>query len=143
MTDSHYAATKSHRFWEASAVVWSAVIISLAITPIRNVEMITAPISDKVLHALAFMIGSIVWAGALDSTPGQYRSVGLASLICLGMGGLIELLQSQTATRTAETGDIIADAIGILIGGLIWILFSRRKQRQVSARQPQGASVRV
>jgi len=122
-------ATSSRRFWEATAVIWSAVVLSLAITPIRNVELITAPISDKVLHAIAFLVGSIVWAGAFDDSPGHVRSITLAGAVCLGMGGLIELLQTQTSTRAAETGDLVADAAGIVIGGIAWFLITKRRDK--------------
>lgn len=121
--------TSSRRFWEAAAAVWSAVVLSLAITPVRNVELITAPISDKVLHAVAFLVGSIVWAGSLDEAPGHVRSLGLAGAICLGMGALIELLQTQTSTRKAETGDLVADAVGIAVGAVLWMVISRRRDR--------------
>lgn len=122
-------------------MVWSAVVFSLAITPIRNVELITAPVSDKVLHALAFLIGSIVWAGALNDAPGQIRSVVLAGVICLGMGGLIEVLQSQTTTRSAESGDLLADAVGILIGAVIWTALSHRRVRVSASQNPAEETV--
>ncbi|MCB1058912.1 MAG: VanZ family protein [Calditrichaeota bacterium] len=132
--NTNASSSSVRSFWEAASVVWSAVVLSLAITPIRNVEMITAPISDKILHAVAFLIGSIVWAGAMDDTPGQLRSVGLAGLICLGMGALIELLQTQTQTRTGDSLDLLADVVGILLGAGLWIILSQRRQR-VSASQ--------
>jgi VanZ family protein len=138
---THASISASRRFWDAASVVWSAVVLSLAITPIRNVEMITAPISDKVLHAAAFLIGSIVWAGALDDTPGQFRSVGLAGLVCLGMGGLIEVLQTQTTSRTAESGDLVADAVGIAIGGAIWMMLSMRRQKLSASQNPAEETV--
>lgn len=122
-------------------MVWSAVVFSLAITPIRNVELITAPVSDKVLHALAFLIGSIVWAGALEDTPGQTRPLLTAAAVCLGMGGLIEVLQTQTSTRSAETGDLLADAAGIVVGGLFWLLISRRRDRQTASHNSVESTV--
>lgn len=129
------------RFWEASAVVWTAVVLSLAITPIRNVAMITASISDKILHASAFLVGSIVWAGVLGNSENPFRSAGFAGVICLGMGGLIELLQTQTSTRQAETGDIVADTVGICIGAVLWILLSMRNQRLNSSQNSAEANI--
>lgn len=111
-----------NRFWEAAATVWSAVVIGLAVSPLRNVDLITAPISDKVLHAIAFLFGTMIWAGALENQSGQIKSVGLAGSVCFALGGVIELLQTQTATRSAESGDLAADLIGIVIGGFIWAM---------------------
>lgn len=114
------SAHTHHRFWEAAATIWSAVVIGLAVSPLRNVDLITAPISDKVLHAIAFLFGTMIWAGALENQSKQIKSVSLAGGVCFALGGIIELLQTQTATRTAESGDLIADVVGIVIGGIIW-----------------------
>ncbi len=111
-----------HRFWEAAATIWSAVVIGLAVSPLRNVNLITAPISDKVLHAIAFLFGTMIWAGALEDKSGQLKSVIFAGGVCFALGGIIELLQTQTATRSAESGDLVADLVGIVIGGLIWAM---------------------
>jgi len=114
------AERERNRFWEAAATVWSAAVLGLAVSPLRNVDLITAPISDKVLHALAFFFGIMVWAGALQSAPRRARAMTLAVAVCVAMGALIELLQTQTATRTSEMGDFIADLAGIAVGGLLW-----------------------
>ncbi|MCL4306249.1 VanZ family protein [bacterium] len=116
-----------HRFWEAAATIWSAAVIGLAVSPLRNVNLLTAPISDKLLHGIAFMLGTIVWAGTLETGAGKARSVGLAALVCLALGGIIEVLQTQTPTRSAESGDLLADAAGILVGAAIWGLVRGRR----------------
>lgn len=131
---SNAGGASSRPFWEASAVLWSAIVLSLAITPIRNIELITAPVSDKLLHGLAFLIGIIVWAGALEDAPGQFRSLLTAGVVCLGMGGLIEVLQTQTTTRRAETGDIISDVVGIVAGGGIWLFFAKLRQSETETQ---------
>ncbi|MCB9367480.1 MAG: VanZ family protein [Calditrichaeota bacterium] len=120
------------RFWEAAATVWSAGVIGLAVSPLHNVNLLTASLSDKVLHGIAFLLGSIVWAGTLETEAGRSRSVMLSVGICLGLGALIELLQTQTATRTAEAGDFLADAIGAGVGALLWVLFQRKASESAS-----------
>ncbi|MBK6764904.1 MAG: VanZ family protein [bacterium] len=120
------AVRERNRFWEAAATIWSAAVLGLAVSPLRNVDLITAPISDKVLHAIAFLFGIMVWAGALERYPRRGHSLSLAVAICVAMGGLIELLQSQTLTRSSEMGDFVADLAGIAMGASLWILLRFR-----------------
>ena len=56
-------------------------------------------------------------------TPRWLRLTLLAAL--LAFGGLIELLQRYVPNRTAEWGDLGADAIGIAIGVLVASLLLR------------------
>jgi len=125
MKDIATVGHSSTHFWQAAAVVWTAFVLSMAITPIHNVELITESLSDKVLHAGAFLVGSIVWAGTLKSARGEWRSVGIAVGICLVFGALIEVLQTQTATRQAEAGDFVSDAAGAVVGVVIWEIARR------------------
>ncbi|MBK6910301.1 MAG: VanZ family protein [bacterium] len=120
-------------FWEAAAVIWTAVVFSMAITPFHNVELITESLSDKLLHTSAFLVGSIVWAGTLERNAGPWRSVGLAISVCLVLGGVIEALQSQTATRQAEAGDLVADAVGVVVGALLWGMRVWLRERRASS----------
>lgn len=65
---------------------------------------------DKLNHMLAFAaLGSVARLGTLRPWP------WVASAL-LGFGGLIELLQMLTPTRSAEWADLLADALGIIIG---------------------------
>lgn len=104
--------------------------MALAVVPWRNVEMLTEDVSDKTLHALAFVLGGLVWAGTFSDRVNLIRA-GLVSLgVCLFMGGLIEVVQGTTTYRSAEAGDFVADAIGALVGIGIWLL-SRRWFRSI------------
>ncbi len=65
---------------------------------------------DKTNHLLAFTL--LGWAGC-QAHPGRTGTVMLA---LLAYGALIEVLQSCTAYRSAEWGDLFADALGQLSG---------------------------
>jgi len=67
------------------------------------------PLTDKQIHALAFCL--LVLPGAL-LRPGAI--VWLAPC-ALGFGAAIELIQPAVG-RSAEWGDLLADAIGIAAG---------------------------
>jgi VanZ family protein len=68
-------------------------------------------LSDKWLHGITFA-SMVVWYS------GQYarRSYWLLALGLLAFGLLIEFCQSLVSYRTAESGDLIADILGILVG---------------------------
>jgi VanZ family protein len=105
--------------------MWSAVVVALAVVPWRNVEMLTEDVSDKTLHALAFVLGGLVWAGSVERDGKEARAAGFSLVICLLLGGLIEIVQGATSDRTAEFGDFVSDAIGAGIGILIWMALHR------------------
>ncbi len=82
---------------------------------------------DKANHCLSFAVLSLL---ANLAYPG-YMMTMLVSL--LAYGGLIEILQSFTATRSAEWEDLFADAIGLISGlAIVWLLgrFCRRSKAE-------------
>ncbi len=64
---------------------------------------------DKSNHFLAFFVMTLLGGVAY---PGRTALV-LTSL--LAYGALIEVLQSFTPSRSAEWGDLLADAVGLLL----------------------------
>ena len=68
-------------------------------------------LSDKWLHGIMFA-SMVVWYS------GQYarRSYWFLALGLLAFGLLIEFCQSLVSYRTADSGDLIADILGILVG---------------------------
>jgi VanZ family protein len=69
--------------------------------------------ADKVNHLLAF--SGMTVAGCLSRPAGSWPRLR----VVLGMllfGLFIEAVQSQLPARTAEWGDVMADAVGVLIG---------------------------
>ena len=74
---------------------------------------------DKSNHVLAFatltILGSRSWPGAL-------RRLYVA---LIAHGSLIEVLQSFTPTRQADWHDLVADAVGIILGVLVLKLSMR------------------
>lgn len=80
---------------------------------------------DKSNHALAFAV-----LGVLGCLAFARRGWVIAGL--LGYGGLIEVLQALTPTRSADWHDLVADGVGLLLGlGLCAVIrrvgFGRRR----------------
>lgn len=71
------------------------------------------PYEDKVKHAAAFAVLALLgWQSG-------YRFAMRLGLGLLLLGGAIEIAQSFTSWRSAEWGDLLADAIGIGLG--LWL----------------------
>ena len=75
---------------------------------------------DKSNHALAFAVLAFLGNRAWPKHP------VLVLLGLLAYGGLIEVLQSFTPDRFAEWEDLLADAVGLLLGEVLARLVWRR-----------------
>lgn len=98
-------------FWACAIAV---LVLSLApvTTPMPSTGW------DKTNHLLAFSTLAFLGRGAF---PGRMVAV-LGAL--LAYGGLIEVLQSFTPDRAAEWADLLADAIGLLLGEMLgWLVW--------------------
>lgn len=90
------------------------VVFILAMIPLSAVPMVVS-FQDKIEHALAFAALMLIgWTGW------PTRSGRIAAGL-LAYGVLIELCQhTLTTNRVGDPWDVVADAVGIVIGG--WVL---------------------
>lgn len=96
------------RLWRGVLVLMLGAVLYLALAP--NPPQSGTLGWDKLNHVLAFVaLGSVARLGVVRPWP------WIATAL-LGFGGLIELLQILTPTRSAEWADLLADALGIAIG---------------------------
>lgn len=93
-------------------VIWALLLI-----PISAPENLTFSWADKLIHA-----GLFFWLTASAFWVWRVESVARALLM---LAVLTELSQAVTPWRSAETLDLLADALGI---GLAWCIW--RWQRQ-------------
>ena len=70
---------------------------------------------DKAQHALGFVV--LAWLALASGMRTQRVLVGL-----LLWGAVIELLQSLTSWRQGDVWDWVADAVGVLMGCLLYRL---------------------
>lgn len=93
-----------------------ALVIStwLALTP-RPIELPPDQLLDKAAHLLTFALLSLL----VDASWPQ-RGFGVVKWApLLAYGAAIELLQSQIPNRSAETADLVANALGIALYGFM------------------------
>ncbi len=98
--------------WWAGGCVLVGIVLYVCLTPL-SVPPGATLYNDKVMHVLTFAFLAI-WFGAL--LPAAVISRVFLFLTLFGFGILIEVLQSFTAFRSAEFGDVVADGVGAMLG---------------------------
>ena len=113
------------RLWRWALCLLAALITVLALMPAPPRQMDLG--WDKLNHVFAFAVLAVCAVFGWRSSRGARLAV-LLSLLALG--GAIELAQLWVPNRSAEWGDLGADAIGIGLGALFALLWLRyRKER--------------
>ena len=104
----------STRLWRLVLAGLLIGVLALSLLPLAP----DAPTTgwDKANHLLAFVTLAVV--GCL-AYPARIPAALLSLLV---YGALIEVLQSFTNYRYAEWADLLADALGILLGWGFWRL---------------------
>jgi VanZ family protein len=105
------------KLWTGLAWLLTAAVIIGSLLPGEVVAAI--PVRDKVLHAGAYFVLMVAFAGFYRR--GLYPAVA-AVLLALGMS--LELLQGLTATRSGDWRDMAMNGAGVAVGLLLswWLL---------------------
>ncbi len=103
------AAARLRVTWLATAWLLVAAVVYLSLTP-RPVEL---PLEqgDKLGHLLAYGTTMFWFAQAYE---GRRRIAVVLGLVALGVG--IEFVQRWTGYRDFDVFDMVADALGVVIG---------------------------
>ena len=113
------------RYSTAMLVVASLVIIYGTLFPAEMIGKSRLWSFDKVIHLIGFGgLTALIWLH-LKRTGSTGRSLDFWALVWgIGAGALIELLQYlMPLNRSAEWGDLLADAVGSVIAVLILRIF--------------------
>ena len=102
-------------FWLACATVAVLSLVPTAHLPSGLIDW-----WDKAQHALAF--GGLSLLG-LWAYPGRSGQV-VVGLLLFGAG--IEIAQAATGWRIGDVADLLADAVGVGMGWLVWTRVRRR-----------------
>ncbi len=114
------AVLEHQRAWRLTLLALLAVISFLALTPAPPSNIDSG--WDKLNHLAAFAVLALA---AAFSAADSLRHAGRSALALLAYGGLIELLQSRMPPRQGEWADLLADAVGILLGLALAALLRR------------------
>ncbi|MCB9002501.1 MAG: VanZ family protein [Bacteroidales bacterium] len=110
-------------------IIWSLVILLLCIMPASDIPKVKIAGIDKVVHFGLFG----VLATLLVSETNRLRtlrdcdkkSIILGLIVPIIYGGLIELIQQQLPSRSAELFDLVADSAGTIVAVLIYPFVNR------------------
>lgn len=89
-----------------------AVLVAIWVLSLMPGNSLVIPGSDKLHHALAYCACMFCW-GQLNWSPGSRLKLAIAFIL---MGVVIECLQYLTPTRTFDALDMVANAIGTIVG---------------------------
>lgn len=113
-----------------------AMVTALSLLPIRGPDL-GIEHADKWQHALAYICLTVYFAQLL---PPSARARGLLALLLLAYGIGIELLQSVLPPRSAELADVLANALGIVVGQVLVLTPLGRVLARLEARSAQTQS---
>ena len=104
-------ALLSQPFARALFWVMCGTVLVGALAPQMDPQLFA--LADKVVHTLAFAALALV---GLRAYPKQ---LFLVCALLIALGGLIEVVQGYTSTRSQEWEDFLADILGVGFGGLL------------------------
>ena len=108
------------------AVFATILVLYLSLTPVTHVQL-GLRVSDKILHLLAYICLGVLWTRTVKYT---WRCISFQTSLILIIsitlyGVLIEIGQIYTG-RYFEIADIIADAVGSIVGVTGYSLMNRK-----------------
>lgn len=106
-------ALRFARLWRITAWLLLAVVVILSLIPgPPSPPLLTW---DKSQHALAWSFLAWWFLQAWDGRQPLDRC-----LLLLGVSAIVELLQGMTPYRTADWHDVLANAVGVASGFMLW-----------------------
>ncbi len=106
------------RRWRIIALVWTAAIVVSGVLPIGSVVEAIGP-PDPVTttgHFIAYAVLGFVLVIALGGWRVTARTLGLAFVLAVSLGAVIELVQGPIPYRDASLLDLAVDAAGAAAG---------------------------
>lgn len=102
------------------AIAWTLLIFILCLLPAKEIPNVDVPMADKWVHFVMFGLFAFLWLCAYPS-----RSISFLLLIIgisVATGWLVEFLQGSFPSlgRNRDNMDVLADAIGGLLGVLVF-----------------------
>ena len=107
-----------------------AILLTISIAILSLIKIEKQPIQvnglDKIQHALAYFVLTLLWLLALKKAK---IKVILVIISCFLYGIVIEALQvTTTSYRSGEVLDVVANSTGILIAYILYISFFKKNE---------------
>jgi VanZ family protein len=114
--------------WYGGAAAIITAIIYLSVT--SNPLQLHVAQGDKLGHVAAYAVAAW-WCAHMARTPGTRWTIAVC-LIALGVA--LEFVQLQLGYRTFELKDMAADAMGVIIGSAVSLLWGPGKRKDSEVR---------
>ena len=104
------------------ALIFAVSSIEVEVPGLRHL-----PLRDKGLHFVEYAVLGWLCAGASSRTwpsATSWRTASFAVFVAVLWGLSDEIHQALVPGRSAELADLVADALGALVGALAWHRFS-------------------
>jgi VanZ family protein len=113
--------------WRLIFFLALSAVMTLALLPTSGAQGFSG--QDKLLHCITF---AVLFLMACQCYPDQmYRKWLYLGLFFYGVS--MELLQGQTAYRSMEMLDLVADMLGVALGCLFLVLYARYSPKHGSS----------
>ncbi len=119
-----------------AAWTWAALLLLACLMPSEEVPQVDVPFADKWVHFVLF--GGQTFLALLALKRPSPKAIFGTVVLCILFGALVEILQlitHQWLHRAFETTDIFADAVGVLLGWVLYLFF--RKNFWKTAATPE------
>jgi len=111
-----------------AAILWSAGILVLTLTPGKSVPDVSLFSYDKLGHAFVFFVHSaFVSKGVFEITGRRLFSIIVTLLISIAYGLSIEVAQYFIPDRGMEWFDAVANILGSFLGIGLFYIINRKK----------------
>lgn len=111
------------------SVMYSFILIALSLFKVSALTQELPSNGDKVIHIIAYCLFTLLWFFTFNSKLNlrKIKSIALAASLSIGLGILIEILQSVlTQTRQGEFKDVIANVIGTIVAVILVMSMKKR-----------------
>ena len=120
------------------ALAYMLLIWVLSSSPIQ-LPLERIPFRDKSVHFVEYGTLGALLSHALRATYPRWRYVNvwlLAALATTLWGAIDEIHQAFVPGRNSDVGDLIADAVGALVGAAVYLVVQHRKAARALASEP-------
>lgn len=110
-------------------LAWAAVLFGLSSIPGNAFPEVPGAQTDKLVHGVLYLVLGALLVRALRVTTalGGGRLVALGCVLATGYGVTDELHQLFTPRRSCDWHDVLADAVGGLLGAVLATRFLLRR----------------
>ena len=110
---------KHAKYWKILAGLILVSILVASLIPIKKIEIMETPLSDKWLHFLTYSVATFYFLSVFQ----KWLQWGLILIL---FGIIIEFLQQLSGYRYLELLDMVANTIGVGIGVSLSFLSKRK-----------------